>query len=56
MARARQPDQSVFGSCRTRDDWKPFPAFPLAAGRGEPTKPSPYTIRVKLPAQCVSVD
>lgn len=35
-------------------DWKPFPAFPpsarLAIVVGDPTEPSPYTIRVKLPS------
>jgi quercetin dioxygenase-like cupin family protein len=35
-------------------DWKPFPAFPpsarLAVVVGEPTKPGPYVIRVKVPA------
>jgi quercetin dioxygenase-like cupin family protein len=35
-------------------DWKPFPSFPptarLAVVVGDPSKPGPYTIRVKLPA------
>ena len=34
-------------------DWKPFAAFPpsvrLAVIVGEPSKPGPYTIRVKVP-------
>jgi quercetin dioxygenase-like cupin family protein len=34
-------------------DWKPFPAFPpsvrLALLVGQPSEPSPYTIRVKVP-------
>jgi quercetin dioxygenase-like cupin family protein len=54
MARAHQPDQSVFRSVLPEEiDWKPFPAFPPAARLaivvGEPTKPGPYTIRVKVP-------
>jgi len=35
-------------------DWKPFPSFPpsarLAVVVGDPSKPGPYTIRVKLPS------
>jgi quercetin dioxygenase-like cupin family protein len=35
-------------------DWKPFPAFPpsarLAVVVGEPSKPGPYVIRVKVPS------
>src|SRR5262249_16386454 len=35
-------------------DWKPFPAFPhmarLAIVVGEPSKPGPYVIRVKVPS------
>lgn len=35
-------------------DWRPFPAFPpsvrLAVVVGEPSRPGPYTIRVKVPA------
>jgi quercetin dioxygenase-like cupin family protein len=54
MARAHQPDQSVFRSVLPEEiDWKPFPAFPPAARLaivvGEPTKPGPYTTRVKVP-------
>jgi quercetin dioxygenase-like cupin family protein len=54
MARAHQLDQSVFRSVLPEEiDWKPFPAFPpaarLAVVVGEPTKPGPYTIRVKVP-------
>ena len=45
MVRAHQPDQSVFRSVLPEEiDWKPFPAF------GEPTKPGPYVIRVKVPS------
>ncbi|MFY9837441.1 MAG: cupin domain-containing protein [Xanthobacteraceae bacterium] len=54
MARAHQPDQSVFRSVLPEEiDWKPFPAFPPAARLaivvGESTKPGPYTTRVKVP-------
>lgn len=54
MARAHQPDQGVFRSVLPEEiDWKPFPAFPpaarLAVVVGEPSKPGPYTIRVKVP-------
>jgi quercetin dioxygenase-like cupin family protein len=55
MARAHQPGQTVFHSILPEDiEWKPFPAFPpaarLAVVVGEPTKPGPYTIRVKVPS------
>jgi len=55
MVRAHQPDQSVFRSVLPEEiDWKPFPAFPssarLAVVVGEPTKPGPYVIRVKVPS------
>jgi quercetin dioxygenase-like cupin family protein len=54
MARPHQPGQAVFRSVLPEDiDWKPFPAFPpavrLAVVVGEPSKPGPYTIRVKAP-------
>ncbi len=44
-----------FGSVLPEDiEWTPFPAFPpsarLAVVVGEPTKPGPYTTRVKVPA------
>ena len=46
--------QSEFRAALPEDiDWKPFAAFPatvrLAVVVGEPTKPGPYTIRVKVP-------
>jgi len=49
-----QPGESDFKSVLPEEvDWKPFPAFPpsarLAVLVGEPTKPGPYTIRVKVP-------
>jgi hypothetical protein len=55
MPRAHQPGQSAFRSILPEDiDWKPFPAFPpsvrLAVVVGEPSKPGPYVIRVKVPS------
>lgn len=54
MAQSHQPDQAVFRSILPEDvDWKPFPAFPpgarLAVLVGEPSKPGPYVIRVRMP-------
>jgi hypothetical protein len=50
-----QPDEGRFRVIHSEDiQWKPFPAFPPAARLavlvGDPTKPGPYLIRVKLPA------
>ena len=50
-----QPGEAEFKSVLPEDiDWKPFPAFPpparLAVVVGEPTKPGPYVIRVKVPS------
>ena len=47
-------DQGSFHVIRAEDvAWKPFPAFPalarLAILVGDPTKPGPYVIRVRLP-------
>jgi quercetin dioxygenase-like cupin family protein len=55
MTAAHLPGQSMFRSILPENiDWKPFPAFPppmrLAIVVGEPTKPGPYVIRVKLPS------
>jgi len=55
MVRAHQPGEADFKSVLPEDiEWKPFPAFPpsarLAVVVGEPTKPGPYTIRVKVPS------
>jgi quercetin dioxygenase-like cupin family protein len=52
--RPHQLGQEVFKTILPDDvDWKPFPAFPpsvrLAVVVGEPSKPGPYTIRVKSP-------
>jgi quercetin dioxygenase-like cupin family protein len=54
-ARPHQPGETVFRAVLPEDiDWKPFPAFPpsvrLAIIVGEPPKPGPYAIRVKVPA------
>ena len=50
-----QPGEAEFKSVLPEDiDWKPFPAFPpparLAIVVGDPTKPGPYVIRVKIPS------
>ena len=55
MPPAHEPGQSAFRSILPEDiDWKPFPAFPpsvrLAVVVGEPSKPGPYVIRVKVPS------
>ena len=55
MTRPHQPGQAVFRAILPEDiDWKPFPAFPpsvrLAVLVGEPSKPGPYVIRVKVPS------
>jgi hypothetical protein len=52
---AHQPGEAKFRSVLPEDiDWKPFPAFPpsvrLAIVVGEPSKPGPYVIRVKVPS------
>jgi len=52
--RSHQPDEDWFHAVRPEDvDWKPFAAFPpqarLAVLVGDPTRPGPYVIRVKLP-------
>jgi quercetin dioxygenase-like cupin family protein len=50
-----QPGETDFRSVLPEDiEWKPFPAFPpsarLAIVVGEPAKPGPYVIRVKVPS------
>ena len=45
---------TAFGAILSENlDWKPFPAFPpearLAILIGDPAKPGPYVVRVKLP-------
>ncbi len=52
--RPHQPGEDLFHAIRAEDvEWKPFPAFPpearLAILVGDPSKPGPYLIRVKLP-------
>jgi quercetin dioxygenase-like cupin family protein len=52
---AHQPGEADFRSILPEDiDWKPFPAFPpsarLATVVGDPSKPGPYVIRVKVPS------
>ncbi len=49
-----QPDEGWFHAIRSEDvKWIPFAAFPLEARLailvGDPAKPGPYVIRVKLP-------
>jgi hypothetical protein len=53
-ARPHQRDEDVFRSVLSEDvNWEPFAAFPpsvlLAAIVGHPSKPGPYTIRVRVP-------
>jgi quercetin dioxygenase-like cupin family protein len=55
MAQSHQLDQAVFRSILPEDiEWKPFAAFPpgarLAVLVGEPSRPGPYVIRVKMPS------
>jgi hypothetical protein len=54
MTPTHQPGQDVFKSVLPEEvDWKPFAAFPpsarLAVIVGDPAKPGPYVIRVKVP-------
>lgn len=49
-----QPDEDRFRAIHPEDvQWKPFAAFPLEARLailvGDPAKPGPYLVRVKLP-------
>jgi quercetin dioxygenase-like cupin family protein len=49
-----QPDEDRFRAIHAEDvQWQPFPAFPrqarLAILVGDPTKPGPYVIRVRIP-------
>jgi len=50
-----QPDEDHFHIIRSEEvEWKPFASFPPAARLavlvGDPSKPGPYLIRVRLPA------
>jgi quercetin dioxygenase-like cupin family protein len=54
MSRTHQPGQETFRAILPEDiHFKPFAAFPptvgLAVVIGEPSKPGPYVIRVKVP-------
>jgi quercetin dioxygenase-like cupin family protein len=54
-SRTHQPDEDRFQAIRPENiEWKTFAAFPpharLAILVGDPTKPGPYVIRVKLPS------
>jgi quercetin dioxygenase-like cupin family protein len=49
------PDRREFRSILSEDiDWEPYPGFPPSVRNatvvGDPTKPGPYTVRVKVPA------
>jgi uncharacterized RmlC-like cupin family protein len=51
---AHEPGQDHFQVIRSEDvEWRHFPGYPAAARTavlvGDPTKPGPYVIRVKLP-------
>jgi quercetin dioxygenase-like cupin family protein len=53
-ARIHQPDEDRFRAIHAEDiEWRPFAAYPPAARLailvGDPAKPGPYVIRVKLP-------
>ena len=55
MSRTHQPDERVFRAIRSEDlEWKPFAGFPpaasLAVSVGDPNRPGPYVIRVRLSA------
>jgi quercetin dioxygenase-like cupin family protein len=54
MSKTHFRDEDKFHAIRSEDvEWKPFPAFPpavrLAVLVGDPAKPGPYTIRVRVP-------
>mgnify|MGYP003576944874 CR=1 FL=1 len=55
MNPSHQPGQDAFRSVLPEEiDWRPFAAFPpsvrLAVVVGEPARPGPYLIRVKVPS------
>ena len=55
MTPQHQPRQDVFRAVLPEEiEWQPFAAFPqsvrLAVVVGDPAKPGPYVIRVKVPA------
>lgn len=54
MVRTHEPGEADFRSILPEEiEWKPFAAFPpearLAVLVGEPDKPEPYVVRVKVP-------
>jgi quercetin dioxygenase-like cupin family protein len=54
MPQTHQPGQDKFRAIHAEDiEWRAFPAFPpearLAILVGDPSKPGPYMVRVKLP-------
>ena len=55
MGRPHQPGEAKFRSILPEQiEWRPFPAFPpecrLAVLVGEPSRPGPYVVRVKVPS------
>jgi hypothetical protein len=53
--RIHQPDEAAFRAMRAEDiRWRTFAAYPpgvrLAVLVGDPSRPGPYTIRVRVPA------
>jgi quercetin dioxygenase-like cupin family protein len=55
VARDHQPGEAEFRSVLPENiAWKPYPGFPAGVRNtamvGDPSKPGPYTIRVKVPA------
>jgi quercetin dioxygenase-like cupin family protein len=53
-AQQRIPPHEIGAALSENVEWRPFPAFPpearLAVLVGEPAKPGPYVVRVKVPA------
>ena len=54
MSRPHQPGESAFKAILPEEiEWQAFPAFPpsarLAVLVGDPTRPGPYVVRVKVP-------
>ena len=55
MPRMHEPDQAIFRAIRPEElEWRSFAAFPctarLAILIGDPTRPGPYVIRVRVSA------
>ena len=54
MSQTHQPDEERFHAIRAEDiEWKTFAAYPpgvrMAVIVGDPARPGPYVIRVKVP-------